>query len=87
MKKAKLALTAVALSAVIGGALAFKASRQLHDFYAYTTTLQAGKVTGACLFLVQTSYLCNQAGTITISLACSSTIGVTTCTARVVKVN
>ena len=87
MKQAKFALTAVALLAVIGGALAFKANRQLNSFYAYTTTISAGKTTGACIPLVQTSYLPNTAGTVTLTVSSAQTIGVPTCTVRAIKVD
>lgn len=36
MKKAKIVLTAVAVLAVVGGALAFKANRFVHTFYQST---------------------------------------------------
>jgi hypothetical protein len=50
MKKAKFALTAVAVLAVIGGALAFKASRNAIDWYTdtLTTTQPGGPIVKAC---------------------------------------
>ena len=87
MKQAKFALTAVSLLALIGGAIAFKASRQLNDFYAYTTTLQGGKRTGACIPVVQTSYLPNTLGTVTLTLSSAQFIGVNTCTCRAIATN
>ncbi|MGF6850208.1 hypothetical protein QFZ51_005443 [Chitinophaga sp. W3I9] len=47
MKKAKFALTAVAILAVVGGALAFKASRNF-DVVVYTQTISQG--TTYCTF-------------------------------------
>lgn len=85
MKQAKFALTAVALLAVIGGALAFKANRVPLTFYKYTTSIVNDKVTGICdenqsfETLLKTTAA---GGTITtVSIAPAS--NVTTCTARV----
>ena len=86
MKQAKFSLTAVAFCAVIGGALAFKASRQLDEFYAYTTTRKAGEVTGACIPTVLMSYQADVFGTITPAVSSVQITGVTTCTVRAVKV-
>jgi hypothetical protein len=47
MSKAKLVLSAVALFAMVGGALAFKATRQLNTFYSsrtFTTTTVGGLI-------------------------------------------
>lgn len=85
MKQAKFALTAVALLAVIGGALAFKANRQPNTFFKYTTTLIGGQVTGVCKEAVKLDYVTNPAGAIitTYSSALNTLSGTATCTARV----
>jgi hypothetical protein len=46
MSKAKLVLSAVALFAMVGGALAFKATRQLNTFYSSRTftTVVGGQI-------------------------------------------
>jgi len=54
MNKAKLALSAVAMFAVIGGALAFKASRLQPNVYTRTTTQQGGPLTCVTLPFVTT---------------------------------
>ena len=87
MKQSKFALTAVSLLALIGSALAFKANRQLNNFYAYTTTLVAGRTTGACIPLVQKTYLPFLNGTTILTLSSTQTTGVTTCTVRAISVN
>jgi len=58
MKQAKFALTAVALFAVIGGALAFKANRISRTFYKFGVTTTAGglSVTG-CVLPYNLSYI------------------------------
>jgi hypothetical protein len=50
MKKEKFALTAIAVLAVIGGTLAFNASRETRDWYTdtLTTTQPGGPVVRAC---------------------------------------
>lgn len=63
MKQAKFALTAVALLAVIGGALAFKANRTPRQFFSYGTTLVDGVKKTGCVIPVQTLYTTNAAGT------------------------
>lgn len=52
MKQAKFALTAVAVLAIVGGALAFKAnkaSRLNHTFYTLGATTVGGVPTSACI--------------------------------------
>ncbi|PWV45797.1 hypothetical protein [Chitinophaga sp. S165] len=54
MKKARIVLSAVALFAVVGGALAFKASRQPASFFSNTTTTTIGGAqTTICTLPVQ----------------------------------
>lgn len=50
MKKAKIILSAVAVFAVVGGALAFKANRfqPLGNFSSYTTTTAGGAIVVRC---------------------------------------
>ena len=86
MKKAKIALTAVALLAVIGGALAFKANnRQFKTFYLYTTTLTGDAPTGACLSTNSTQLqLTPAANGVLTSVSDKTIIGVTTCQVRVI---
>ncbi|MEZ2440785.1 hypothetical protein AB6805_03650 [Chitinophaga sp. RCC_12] len=82
MKQAKFALTAVALLAVIGGALAFKANRQLKTFYSLGTTVIQGEEVAGCVIPVQLLRTPAAAGAIT---PYSSTFNsaTTTCTVRV----
>jgi hypothetical protein len=49
MKRAKFALTAIAVFAVVGGALAFKANRTANQFY--RTTVLGGNCTSATTVL------------------------------------
>jgi hypothetical protein len=84
MKLAKVSLAMLCLIALIGGALAFKANRQYHAFYFYTTTLNAGNVTGACLIQTLLPYETAIFGAAPITLSDRTTVGVTTCLVRVV---
>lgn len=84
MKKAKFALTAVAVLAVIGGALAFKANRQANHFYSFGTTIVDGAQTSGCVVdkTLQLAPTVNN-GFITTLYSSAVSIGATTCTARV----
>lgn len=63
MKRAKFALTAVAVLAVIGGALAFKASRTGSFLYTETTTKNAqGQTITVCNVGTVTPYITVSAG-------------------------
>jgi hypothetical protein len=84
MKQAKLALTAVALFAVIGGALAFKANRNLKKFYAFTTVRVGNTITGACTIETPLSYTTVAQGGSILSYSALPVTSVTTCQARVV---
>ena len=66
MKQAKFALTAVAILAVIGGALAFKANRTAKvQFYSFgTTNGQTG-----CVLTTTLSYIPDASGATTIALS------------------
>ncbi|MFX1707388.1 hypothetical protein PV783_25690 [Chitinophaga sp. CC14] len=84
MKQAKFALTAVAILAVVGGSLAFKANRVPKTFYSLGTTVVGGVQTSACNVPVDLLRTPNANGAIT---PYSSTIFLTpttTCTARVI---
>ncbi|SEW53924.1 hypothetical protein [Chitinophaga arvensicola] len=87
MKKAKFALTAVAVFAVIGGALAFKANRNLKPFYKYTTSNINGNVTGICdeKQAVQLNLTVTAVGGAVTTVSVTTAQNVTTCTARVVS--
>ncbi|MEC5146406.1 hypothetical protein [Chitinophaga sp. 212800010-3] len=95
MKKAKFALTAIAVLAVIGGAMAFKASRQLNPFFAYgstnTTTAPGGPivpVTG-CVLPTQLSYTTAPGSGLTIAYSSTFNSAVRNsalCTAEVIAV-
>ncbi|SKD04323.1 hypothetical protein SAMN05660461_2815 [Chitinophaga ginsengisegetis] len=84
MKQAKLALTAVALLAVVGGALAFKANRIAKTFYSYGTTTVAGEEKIGCVLPITLTLTPVAAGGFVTTLY-SSTFNdaTTTCTARV----
>jgi hypothetical protein len=85
MKQAKFALVTVALLAVVGGSLAFKASRNFMTFYKYTTSVINGKVTGICdqnMTIQDRLKTTNMGGVIT-TFSSSPAINVVTCTARV----
>jgi hypothetical protein len=70
---------------IIGGALAFKATRvQNRIFYKYTTTINAGQSTGACLIEFRTFYTPTQVGGVFTTFSHLSTIGVSTCTTRII---
>lgn len=77
MKKAKIVLSAVALFAVVGGALAFKAARQPNRFF---TAPAAGQL---CTIPVNLSYTTTANPTTIIPYATTSTT--TLCTAAVVS--
>jgi hypothetical protein len=62
MKKAKTALTFIAILGIIGGALAFKSQRILRTLYAYTTTICAGQITGGCFIKTNLFYTTNPVG-------------------------
>lgn len=85
MKQAKLALTAVAVLAVIGGALAFKANRQGATFYSYGTTTVNGVQKIGCVIPVDLPRITNAGGVVTPYL---STTAATTnpafCTTKVI---
>jgi hypothetical protein len=87
MKQAKFALTAVALLAVIGGALAFKANRVQKSFYGYTTTLTGGAVTGACLVEQKLFATPTLVGGNFTTISDQTAIRVTTCTTKIVPNN
>jgi hypothetical protein len=57
MNKAKLALSAIAIFAVIGGAFAFKAARDTNDFYS------SNPVNGNCSVTFPTTLTTNLIGT------------------------
>lgn len=61
MSKAKMILSGVALFALIGGALAFKASRESNQFFSSTTTRVNGVVLTYCTVPFQTTYTTNPA--------------------------
>ncbi|MET3880219.1 hypothetical protein [Chitinophaga sp. OAE865] len=84
MKKAKFALTAVAVLAVIGGALAFKANRQVNHFYSLGQAVIDGQPVSGCV-VDKTLQLTPVAagGFITTLYSSTISIGATTCTARV----
>lgn len=83
MKQAKVALKVVALLAVVGSAVAFKANRSINTFYAYTTTIIGGHLTGVCKPTVTLRYITHPAGIILITYGSLPFTNVTTCTARV----
>lgn len=86
MKQAKFALTSVAILAVIGGALAFKANRQSAHFYSYgTTTLEGGQTTNGCVVdkVLQLTPVA-AGGFITTLYSSAVSISATTCSARVI---
>lgn len=64
MKKAKFALTAVAILAVIGGAVAFKANSQKQAFFSYTSTLIDNQVTYGCFYQTLLPKTTNPAGVV-----------------------
>lgn len=85
MKKAKFALTAVAVLAVVGGALAFKANRQARHFYSLGTAViddvtQQGCVVDQTLTLIPVT---GTQGTLNTIYSSTISIGATTCSARV----
>lgn len=85
MKQAKFALTAVAVLAVIGGALAFKANRNLNTFYKYGTTTIAGAQVTGCVVSTRLQYSAaplDGVTTIPYSVTTFSTLA-DVCTARV----
>jgi hypothetical protein len=86
MKQAKFALTAVAVLAVVGGALAFKANRTAKNFFKYTTSVVNGQVTGICDANQSTliSYQTVAAGGVITTLSTAPATSVLTCTARVI---
>lgn len=84
MKRAKLALSAVAVLAVVGGALAFKSTTGTSNFFGYTTSLINNQVTGVCTVLKALPYDPNPAGAIVTPYSSAQTLGVTTCQATVV---
>lgn len=84
MKQAKFALTAVAVLAVIGGALAFKANRSQNHFYSLTTTNLNGQVVKGCVGQEDLFYAPQVGGTIKLTYVSSTTlIPATTCIATV----
>ncbi|SEW53925.1 hypothetical protein [Chitinophaga arvensicola] len=88
MKQAKLALTALAVFAVVGGTLAFKANRTLNTFYKYTTSNINGNVTGICdqAAPYRTSYQTTAVGGVVATFSSAPALSVTTCTARVTPI-
>lgn len=85
MKKAKFALTAVAVLAVIGGALAFKANRQNTTFFSYGTTTIDGQQQIGCVVPVLLQRTTNPGGVITPYLSTlSTTLNPAVCTTRVI---
>ncbi|NLU95759.1 hypothetical protein [Chitinophaga sp. Ak27] len=85
MKQAKFALTAVAVLAVIGGALAFKANRSLNNFFTPGQTATTTKL--VCNSPAQLSYITNALGA-TVITASVAVDNVNACpTIRVQKVD
>ncbi|SEW53923.1 hypothetical protein [Chitinophaga arvensicola] len=86
MKQAKFSLITLALLAIVGAALAFKASRNFMTFYKYTTSVINGKVTGVCdqNMTIQDRLKTTSVGGVITTFSSSPAINVTTCTARVI---
>lgn len=87
MKKAKFALTAVAVMAVLGGALAFKASkgnRINHIFYTLGATTVDGVPTSACIVTVLLPKEPNAFGVTTAYSTTFNNVPTPQCTGRVI---
>ncbi|MDR6567448.1 hypothetical protein [Chitinophaga ginsengisegetis] len=88
MKRAKFALTAIAVLAVVGGALAFKANRVVNTFYGKTTTLQPDDAQCTQLITAKlntTIFSLTSIGTTT-QLSTAPNPNVTACVTRVITV-
>lgn len=87
MKKAKITLTAVAVLAVVGGALAFKASRNEVSFYSLGTTKVGAQTLTGCVVEQKLQLLTvapsNPNGFVT-PYSIATNYPTTTCTARVI---
>lgn len=84
MKKAKFAATAVAILAVIGGALAYKANSQARTFYKLGTTV-ATATTSACVVPTQLFLVPNANGFETQVSSAINTAPTLKCTAIVIE--
>ena len=69
MKKGRLLLTILCLLSVIGGALAYKSSRNANIFYLDTTTIQGGTIHSICSITTTYTLIANPAGNRTIKAA------------------
>ncbi|MEI3798238.1 MULTISPECIES: hypothetical protein [unclassified Chitinophaga] len=84
MRRAKFALATIAVFTIIGGALAFKANRQVRQFYSLGQTIIDGQPHVGCVvgkFLQLTPVTVG--GWITTLYSSAFQIPTTTCTARV----
>lgn len=85
MKKAKIALTAVAIVTLISGVFAFKVNRQSRHFYSLGTALFDGVALQGCVvdniaFLIPVT---GSSGTLNTIYSSAVSIGAVTCTVRV----
>jgi len=85
MKQAKLVLTAVGVLAVIGGALAFKASRQQNTFYTETKTTINGVPRTYCTVETQLFYTVDPQGLTSLTASIAPTF--TTCPVLKVRID
>ena len=72
MKKAKLLLTLVLITALAGGAVAYKATRLLNRFYLDTTTTIDGEPFSVCTVPTMYPYIYNPGGINTIKASTAS---------------
>lgn len=84
MKKARIVLTTIAVLGVIGGSLAFKATRTYNIFYSFGTTIRAGEELQGCVLSIALQLTPVPAGGIITTLYSSAFSEQTnTCTSRV----